>query len=224
MVIGALIPAFNEADRIGEVVTRARRHVDNVVVIDDGSTDGTAAEARQAGADCISSPVRQGKGAALRKGIEAIRRREFTHVVLMDGDGQHDPDDIPKLAGVANETGADLVVGARTFVREGMPLPRYFSNTIGSKVASNMVGMRLSDSQCGFRLVRADKLHALRLRANKYEIEMELIIKAVAAGYRVAEAPVRTVYEDGQSRSKMRIVRDTVRICMWSLMYRYAGM
>lgn len=224
MVIGALIPAFNEADHIGAVVAKARRHVDGVVVIDDGSTDETAAEARRAGAECVSLPVRRGKGAAVRKGIAAIRGREFTHLVLLDGDGQHDPDDIPRLAHVARDTGADLVVGTRTFVREGMPLPRYFSNTIGSRVASNMVGMKLSDSQCGFRLIRADKLQALRLRAQKYEIEMEMIIKAVAAGYRVAEAPVRTVYEDGQSRSKMRIVRDTVRICFWSLAYRYAGM
>src|SRR5262245_37067124 len=199
MVIGALIPAFNEAGRIGAVVAGARRHVDKVVVIDDGSSDNTAAEAGTAGAECIRSAVREGKGAALRKGIAAIKPHDFTHVVLMDGDGQHDPADIPQLARVASQTGADLVVGARTFVRDAMPLPRYFSNTIGSRVASNMVGIPLSDSQCGFRLMRADKLQELRLRANKYEIEMEMIIKAVAAGYRVTEAPVRTVYEDGQS-------------------------
>ena len=87
-----------------------------------------------------------------------------------------------------------------------------------------MVGMKLSDSQCGFRMVRAGKLQELNLRSKKYEIEMEMIIKAVAAGFHVEEAPVQTVYEDGVSRSKMRIVQDTVRICLWSLMYRYAGM
>ncbi len=221
--ICALIPAFNEAEHIAAVVTGALRRVHEVIVIDDGSNDGTGPAAQSAGAACIRGETRRGKGAALRKGIEAIRARDFSHVLLMDGDGQHDPDDIPLLVDAARRTGADLVIGTRSFERGRMPLPRYFSNTVGSRVASLIAGVNLSDSQSGFRLIRAGKLRELRLRSNKYEIEMEMIIKAAAAGYRLEQVPVRTVYQDGRGRSKMRIVRDTVRICLWSLLYRYVG-
>jgi Glycosyltransferases involved in cell wall biogenesis len=223
MRVCALIPAFDEADHIASVVEGALRYVEEVIVIDDGSSDGTAREGQLAGAVCLHNEVRQGKGSALRKGIEAILDRDFTHVLLMDGDGQHDAEDIPSLLKVACESGADLVIGARCFERGSMPVSRYYSNTLGSKLASWLVGAELRDSQCGFRLVRLDGLRKLNLRAMKYEIEMEMLIKMVAAGNRIAHASIRTVYEGGRARSKMRPVRDTVRICFWCLAYRYLG-
>jgi len=221
--ICALIPAFNEAARIAPVVGGAGRHVGMVVLIDDGSRDGTAEIAEAAGAVCLRQPRQLGKGAALRAGLAHIADRSFRYVLFMDGDGQHLPEDIPSLVRVAQETGADLVIGTRAFERASMPAERYLSNSLGSRIASRLIGCEIRDSQCGFRLARLDRLKALRLRSMKYEIEMEILIKMRLAGCSLAHAPVSMVYHDGRGRSKMKPVRDTVHICLWSLLFRYFG-
>lgn len=219
----ALIPAFNEAPHIGEVVEGTRQHVAAVVVIDDGSRDGTAEIARTAGATCLQLPRNCGKAYALRAGIAFAREHNFTFVITLDGDGQHLPDDIPVMLRVAQETGADLVIGARCFDRALMPRSRYCSNVIGSRLASALVGSEIRDSQSGFRLFRLDKLDETKLRSRCYELEMEILIKMARTGCTIAHAPVRMVYDDGQARSKMKPVRDTVRVCLWSLAFRFLG-
>jgi glycosyltransferase involved in cell wall biosynthesis len=223
MRICALIPAFNEAPHIANVVERARQHVAEIVVIDDGSGDGTAEIARAAGATCLQLPENRGKASALRAGIAYARDRNFTHVITLDGDGQHLPEDIPVILGVAEETGADLVIGARCFDRALMPRSRYFSNTVGSRLASALVGCEIRDSQSGFRLFRLDRLNGAKLRSRYYELEMEILIKMARSGCTIAHAPIRMVYDDGQTRSKMKPVRDTVRVCLWSLAFRFLG-
>jgi glycosyltransferase involved in cell wall biosynthesis len=223
MNVCALIPAFNEAAHIEEVVRGTGKHVQQVVVIDDGSSDATAEIARAVGATCLRSNANSGKASALRMGIAFASDREFSHILFCDGDGQHSSDDIPSLIEAARETGADMVIGMRSFDRLRMPRARYYSNTIGSKVASWLVGREIKDSQCGFRLVRLDKLRGMTLRGRKYELEMEILIKIALAGCSIVHVPVRTVYDDGQARSKMKPVRDTVRICFWSLAFRFLG-
>jgi glycosyltransferase involved in cell wall biosynthesis len=219
----ALIPAFNEAPYIADVVERAREHVAEVVVIDDGSGDGTAEIARAAGATCLRLPGNCGKASALRAGMAYARDRNFTYVITLDGDGQHLPEDIPVLLRVAEETGADLIIGARGFDRALMPRSRYFSNVIGSRLASALVGCEIRDSQSGFRLFRLDKLDEGNLRSRCYELEMEILIKMARSGCTIAHAPIRMVYDDGHARSKMKPVRDTVRVCLWSLAFRFLG-
>jgi glycosyltransferase involved in cell wall biosynthesis len=219
----ALIPAFNEAPYIANVVERARQHVEEVVVIDDGSGDGTAEIARAAGATCLQLPRNCGKASALRAGIAFARNHNFSYVITLDGDGQHLPEDIPVMLRVAEETGADLVIGARCFDRALMPRSRYFSNIIGSRLASALVGCEIRDSQSGFRLFRLDRLDGAKLRSRFYELEMEILIKMARSGCSIAHAPVHMVYEDGQARSKMKPVRDTVRVCLWSLAFRFLG-
>jgi glycosyltransferase involved in cell wall biosynthesis len=218
-----LIPAFNEAPYIAEVVERARQHVEEVVVIDDGSADGTADIARAAGATCLQLPRNCGKASALRAGIAFARDHDFTYVITLDGDGQHLAEDIPVMLRVAQETGADLVIGARCFDRAIMPRSRYFSNVIGSRLASALVGCKIRDSQSGFRLFRLDKIDAAKLRSRCYELEMEILIKMARSGCTIAHAPIRMVYDAGQARSKMKPVRDTVRVCFWSLAFRFLG-
>jgi len=221
VTVCALIPALNEADAIASVIRGVRHHVGMVLVIDDGSDDGTAEIAETAGAVCLRQPQHQGKGTALRAGLAHIANLEFSHVLFIDGDGQHLPEDIPSLIRIARETGADLVIGTRTFDRERMPAERYFSNRVGSRITSWLVGCEIRDSQCGFRLARLAKLNSLRLQSRKYEIEMEILIKMRLAGCSLAHAPVSMVYQDGRGRSKMKPVRDTVHICLWSLLFRY---
>ena len=219
----ALIPAYNEAEQIASVVTGARNYVDAVVVIDDGSYDSTTEVAREAGAYCIVTPVNQGKASALRRGFDYARKLDFTHVVTLDGDGQHLPEDIPGLLEKALETDADLVVGTRPFVRHEMPTSRYYSNTIGSRWASALVGQAIHDSQSGFRVLRLDSLKKLNLRSTRYGFEMEVLIKMGRAGMRIAHAPIHRIYDNGQARSKMNPVRDTIHICLWALAFRFLG-
>jgi glycosyltransferase involved in cell wall biosynthesis len=196
-------------------------HVEKVIVIDDGSQDGSAELARAAGAHCIVMTTNGGKAKALRAGIVLARAEGFTHAITMDGDGQHLPQDIPALIRTASESGADLVIGARPFNRHSMPKSRFYSNTIGSRLASALVGCEIKDSQCGFRLLRLDRICESKLRSHRYEFEMEVLIKMARAGCTIAHAPIQMVYDNGQARSKMRPIRDTVRICLWSLAYRF---
>ncbi len=219
----ALIPAFNEAPYIANVVKGTQPHVEQVVVIDDGSSDETAQVAQAAGAMCLRSETNCGKASALRTGIAFARAQNFTHAITLDGDGQHLPEDVPVMLRVAEQTGADLVIGARSFDRARMPRARYYSNTIGSRLASALVGCEIRDSQSGFRLFRLDKLRETKLRSRSYELEMEILIKMARSGCTIAHAPVHMVYDDGQARSKMKPVRDTISICLWSLAFRFLG-
>lgn len=223
MRICVLIPAFNEAPHIANVVQRVREHVEDVVVIDDGSADGTAEIARAAGATCLQLPRNCGKASALRAGIAFALDHNFERVITLDGDGQHLPEDIPALLRIAKQTEADLVIGTRCFDRAVMPRSRYFSNVIGSRLASALVGCEIRDSQSGFRLFRLDKVDATKLRSRCYELEMEILIKMARSGCTIAHAPVRMIYDDGHARSKMKPVRDTVRVCLWSLAFRFLG-
>jgi glycosyltransferase involved in cell wall biosynthesis len=223
MRVCALIPAYNEVDVIGDLVAAVRPQVAEVLVVDDGSSDGTASRAAQAGAVCLRLDQNQGKGTAVRHALGRIADDDFSHVLFMDGDGQHRPEDIPSLVDAARASGADLVIGARALDRSSMPRSRHFSNTVGSRLASWLVGRPILDSQCGFRLIRLERLRSLRLRARRYELEMEILIKLCRQGASVAHAPVALVYDGGRARSKMHPIRDTVRICLWSLLFRYLG-
>ena len=223
MRVCAVIPAYNEADVIGDLVAAVRQHVDQVIVVDDGSVDGTGARAAGAGASCLRFEENQGKGAAVRHALARVAPGAFTHVLFMDGDGQHRPEDIPSLLQEARVSGADLVIGTRPLDQARMPRSRHLSNSLGSRVASRLVGRPIRDSQSGFRLVRLASLAALSLRSRGYEIEMEVLIKLCGTGAQVSQTPVALVYDGGRARSKMRPIRDTVRICLWSVAFRYFG-
>ena len=215
----ALIPAFNEARSIAGVIGGVRDLVDAVIVVDDGSTDGTAAVARAAGARLLGHDTNRGKGHAIRTGLAAVLRDEFTHVLFLDGDMQHLPQEARTLLGAAARTGADLVVGERTFDRSHMPASRYHANRLGSRVLSWFVGVPLHDTQCGFRVFRAEALRHLPLTAVGYEIETEMLVKLRRRGGRIASVPVTAVY--GGEVSKLRPVRDTTKTCFLAVYYRF---
>ena len=219
MRVQALIPAFNEAATIARVVTGVSAHVAAVCVIDDGSTDGTAEAAQRAGADVLANPGGRGKGEAVRAGLARILEGDCTHVLLLDGDLQHLPEEAPCLIAEARRTGADVVLGERRFDRRAMPGSRYYANRIGSLALSKFVGLPIRDTQCGFRLFRIEALRGLRLRARGYDIETEMLVKLTRRGARIASVPITAVYA-GQ-RSKLRPVRDTTKTCFLAVYYRF---
>ncbi len=215
----AVIPAFDEAGSIAQVVAGVRGAVDHVIVVDDGSSDQTAERARAAGAEVIVHGVNRGKGNAVRSGLARVFGGEFTHVLLLDGDMQHLPEEAASLVDQAVRSGADVVLGQRRFDRERMPPSRYHANRIGSRVLSWFVGVPVEDTQCGFRVFRVDALRPLHLNATKYEIETEMLVKVRRRGGRVETVPVTAVYA-GQ-KSKLRPVPDTTRTCFLAVYYRF---
>lgn len=217
--VHAIVPACNEARSIAAVVDGVRPFVIATTVIDDGSSDGTAARAAAAGAHVISLPVNSGKGIAIRRGIEHALTTDCTHVLLLDGDMQHVPSEAGRLIEAAVASGADLVVGERQFDRSVMPAARYHANRIGSRALSAFLGVRVLDTQCGFRLFTARSVRAMRLNARGYEIETEMIVKVGRQGGRIARVPVTSVY--GNGRSKLKPVRDTTKTCFLAVYYRY---
>ena len=219
-MICALIAAYNEGQHVGAVVTDTAPHVAQVFVVDDGSTDTTAARAREAGAVVLGHERNRGKGCAIRTGLLHVLQQPCTHVLLLDADGQHDPSEIPKLVARAERGAGEFVIGERELVKEAMPAARFYSNRIGSRILSWFIGADIADSQSGFRLIRADLLRTVRLTGSRYEIETEMLIKLVRAGARLERVPVRRLRYDG-ARSKMRPFRDTFRTCMLALRYRY---
>ncbi|MBI5802268.1 MAG: glycosyltransferase family 2 protein [Verrucomicrobia bacterium] len=213
MDCAAIIPCFNEAAAIGPLVSAVRRHLPCVLVVDDGSTDGTAAAARNAGAEVLLSVANQGKGAALRTGLRRAGELGCTWALLLDGDGQHDTEDIPAFLSVSRVGLADLVIGNRMAAPGEMPRLRRLINRVMSAVLSALSGTQLPDTQCGFRLVRLSGWEALPLRCTGFEVESEILLAHLADGRRVEFIPVRSRYKSEQS--KIRPFRDTLRWLAW---------
>ena len=195
----AVIPCFNEAARLRHLVTEVKEQVGHVIVVDDGSRDGTSGQAHAAGADVIRLKQNSGKGAALRCGWRRARELGFQWVLMLDGDGQHSADDIPKFFKGAEAGGAKLVVGNRMNDTRRMPLVRRWANRWMSRAISQIAGAELPDSQCGFRLAHLETLWNLKIQANRFEVESAMLIAFFAAGIKVEFVPVQTIYRSHTS-------------------------
>jgi len=204
----ALIPAFNEAAHIADVVARAKPHVREVVVIDDGSSDQTGAVAREAGGTVIRHEQNRGKGRAIMTGLEYLAKSAAMCGVFLDADGQHDPAEIPAFVRAASE--ASIVIGTRMQDTKDMPVIRKWTNEFTSWVTGRLARQRIPDSQCGYRLVSRVVLPDLKLSTSRFETETEMLIQAGRAGHRFISVPIRTIYKPGRI-SRIRPWWDTVR-------------
>lgn len=207
----AVVPVLDEAATIGAIVRRVRARCP-VIVVDDASTDGSARCARAAGASAVlRSARRRGKGACLRAGFAGALQRGATRVLTLDGDGQHDPDDLPRLVEAADP--GTLVLGNRLAAPDGDPVPPHRLAAIRAAdwAIRRLTGVRVRDTQCGFRVYPAALLRRAPLREEGFVLETEVLLQAVRAGYRIASVPVRRVYPAGR-QSRFRAVGDGVRV------------
>jgi glycosyltransferase involved in cell wall biosynthesis len=197
----ALIPGYNEGPRIAAVVRGARAHLP-VLVVDDGSMDDTADQARDAGATVIEQRPNAGKGAALRTGFRAALDDGADAVLTLDADGQHDPAEIPAfLAAFAAHPRPDLVIGRRNF--RAMPPIRRLSNEIGGRMFSWAVGQAIADNQSGYRLIGRRILEAtIDSDEGGFEFEVEMITTCIRMGGTLAWVPIRTIYAGAPSHIK----------------------
>lgn len=214
----AVVPVFNEAATVGRVVRQLRR-VCPVIVVDDGSTDDGAARAAAAGASrVVRTPRRAGKGAALRAGFAAALGMGATAVATLDGDGQHDPADLPRLIAAAHRAPRALVVGDRLGGRGGdrIPVLRLGAIRISDRALAWVTRTTLKDTQCGFRIYPAVLLGAITLREGGFVLETEALVRTVQAGYPVISVPVRAIYPPDRA-GRFRAVADGARIARYLL-------
>lgn len=221
MRTGAVIPAFNVGDRLNNVLFKTLQFIpaQNVYVVDDGSTDGTSEIGSRLGVTVLHHATNRGKGEALKTGFRQCLRDGLDVTFTIDGDGQHDPCAIPAFLETMEADQSDVVVGLRRFTGCRMPWDRICSNGISSLITSFIAGFRVKDSQCGFRLIRTEVLQSLPLRSKRYELETELLIRALWMGFQISHCPVQVTYADEPSH--IRRWTDTVRFCrLWIRLIR----
>lgn len=208
-----IIPCYNVGVRCVPVIQEASRHVGRVLAIDDGSTDDTRACIRGTGAELVAFERNRGKGYALVEGFSiALKDERCKAVLTLDGDGQHDPREIPTLLAAFSAGAGDLIIGARAGSWEAMPLKRRLANRCSSFLISRLCGQPLPDSQSGFRLIGRAALERLlpSLRPGRYETETEMLILASRLGLRISSVPIATIYSDStNAASSFHPLQDT---------------
>ena len=216
--IAAVIPAYNEEKHIGDVVRRTRQQLDDVLVVDDGSQDRTADNARAAGAEVIVHAINRGKGETIKTGLRHFLERQFDFVIILDADGQHPPEEIDRFVTAAlSADEPKLIVGTRMNDLSSMPFVRRVVNRWMSQRISAVCGQEIPDTQCGFRMLHRQLIPELLGGAARFDYETEMLIIASRKGFKIASVPISTVYSD--EVSSIHPVRDTIRF--FKLMRQY---
>ncbi len=211
----ALIPAYNEGIHIAPVVRGVRKHLPDVVVVDDGSQDDTADRAEESGAHVIRHAQNRGKSGALQSGFDHALAQGYDAVVALDADGQHDPAELPRFVEALSAGGADIVLGSRMAHPEGMPWLRHWTNRTTSVILSRLAGQDVLDSQSGYKAIRTEVLRHVRPTREGFDGESEFLVVASRLGYRIAHVPISTIY--GDETSSISPAWDTwrfVRLCL----------
>lgn len=204
MKVSVVIPTYNEGILIRRVLERLPPF-DEIIVVDDGSKDDVEEFVKGFPVRLMKHEKNMGKGVAMNTGMKTARGDV---VVFLDADMQHNPCDIPRLTEPIEAGRADFVIGARLLERNRMPYIRRFANYLGNKLIELFVGMKLKDTQSGFRAVKREFLEKMTLRG-RFEVEMEMLIYARRLGVRIEEVPIETRYGEEKSHFKPR---DLVRV------------
>ncbi len=205
-----LIPAYNEEKNIGRVIEQARQFINEVVVVNDGSSDNTAGVAEDKGAVCLCHDYNRGKGASLQTGFEYIlTKKDITAIVVMDADGQHDPNELPDFLELFKDTESDLILGNRMLDPSGMPFLRKLTNRVMSTIISRICKQNIPDSQCGYRLINQTVLEKTECSSLNYDWDSEILIKAARAGFKIGWVKIRSIYN--AQKSKINPFSDTIR-------------
>jgi glycosyltransferase involved in cell wall biosynthesis len=217
--VAVVIPAYQAAATIREIISRTRATVPSaeIIVVDDGSTDGTGERGRGKGTIVVTHPRNRGKGAALRDGIREATALGAALLVTIDADAQHPPEQIPRLLRPIEEGRADLVLGARTRDHV-MPISRRFTNWLSATLTSRIGGQPVRDAQTGFRAFTREVAERVQPAGDRYEYEANFLLDALRSGFRVVSVDVPTIYG---ARSHFRAWGDTWR--MARAFARHAG-
>ncbi len=201
--ITAIIPAYNEEIAIGSIVLCTSNYVDHIVVVNDGSKDHTAEIAGKAGAQVLTHPQNMGKGAALKTGFNAVNDTDI--IVTLDSDGQHNPAEIPKLVKPIIDGEADIVNGSRYLDKKANKTPGYrrFGQTVLDTATNLNSGLKITDSQSGFRAFASYTVPAFRFNNEDFSIESEMLMDAAASGYRVTEVQIDVIYDNGHNNGSI---------------------
>ncbi len=204
-----IIPGYNEAGRIGNVVRSALAYCTDIVVIDDGSKDSTADEAKQAGATVIVHEINKGKGTALNTGFQYAKNKGYEFLITMDADGQHDCADIPGFITAYKSGNYACIVGNRMANAQGMPLIRRLTNLFLSWLLSREMKQWVPDTQNGLRLFQCSVIPQVSTGAARFAAESEILLIMADNGVKIGSAPVKVIYRD--EKSKIHPIKDTVR-------------
>ncbi len=226
--IALLIPVYNEEKNIDQVIKKCLSYHLDIIVIDDGSTDQTAKiikktrKNHQSRLIFLQHAKNKGKGAALNTGFKYALRKNYQGVITLDGDAQHDPQEIKKFLKMIKEEKPDLIIGSRFQNTKGMPFIRLATNYFTSWLISLLAGQKVQDVQSGFRYISREIIANIELKTKNFDTEPELILKACWLKYKVKNLPITTIYHPN-SRSEVNKITDTLkffRLVFKSLLWR----
>jgi len=212
MITIACLPAYNEENKIYDVVKETSKFVDKVIVCDDGSDDQTEQIAKKAGALVVTHASNKGKGAAMRTLFEYSKKLDGDIIITMDSDGQFLPEEIPKLVNCLIENDADIVTGYRFADEKDMPLYRKFGNKVLDKITNLASEIPVRDTQSGFRAYSKKAINSIMFNADGYGADSEILINASKKGLKILEEPVTVIYNTQGTTSKKNPVSHSASV------------
>ena len=196
-----IVPAYNAGLTISELIQKVSKFIDktNILVIDDGSQDQTFTLAQKAGAVVLKHETNKGKGEALKTGFKYAQKKNYEALFTIDADLQHDPSSIRDFLQKANQNFSGIIIGTRGINLKKMPLARWLTNNLTSAILSILSGQRIRDSQSGYRLISTCVLKRIKLKAKKYDLESEILVKTGRSGFKIDSVPIPTIYQESKS-------------------------
>lgn len=212
----AVIPAFNEEEFIESVILKAKYYADRVIVVDDGSQDNTGRIAERTRVIVLSHLINLGKGSALRTGVKAALKFKPEFIVVLDADGQHNPEDIPRLINLLKENDLDIVIGSRT-IKKGMPLIKRIGNSFIYELNKFLFDADIKDTQSGFKAFKSNAVNKIKWNSNGYSLESEMAMNIGKNKLKFKETPIQTIYSN---KYKGTSVLDGIKIFLYMLYWK----